>query len=252
MRRSRSPHYKRSSPREDRTYSGSPYDRKRDYPSSSSHPSGHGKQPYSKRRSRSPYYRKYSSSPHRTESRYKYRRRNRSPYRRDSDGYRPQSRSPSKRLHKRSASKERNYRKSPSGTKTEYEVLAPEFNYYGAEGFWIPGPISRSGYIPRGVIPSPAVIPRGMIRPGPYIFPRPYIPLPPLPVHQFRPRFSTTYNKPPRPRLTAPTTAATIIESASTVTQPPSSTTHNECSTSSNAATPTNNPVVESSVRDKS
>lgn len=131
----------------------------------------------------------------------------------------------------------------------------------------------RPGYIPRGVIPSPVAIPRGMIRPGPYIFPRPCMPLPPHPMHQFRPRFPSTYNRPPRPRLTAPTTAtvtditststettATITESTSTVAHSTSSTAHSEPSTSSNA-TPTNSVVEEpsvksenpeSSVRDKS
>ncbi|KAF5308942.1 hypothetical protein FQR65_LT00024 [Abscondita terminalis] len=201
-RRSRSP-YLRRTPKRSTRRSKTPYDERKKYPSSS-------RPFYYKKRTPSPYTKKRSRSP------YRSRKRSSTPLHRDRDRFRRRDRSKSPQGHRTSTIENNSIELGG------YKGMHPEFDFYGAEGYWLPGPIPRPGFIPRGMVQPP----RGLFRP-PYFNHRPYMPFP-YPDLYYRPRFPIPHHRPLRPKL-SPTTTSTstsAIESApATVTAESTSTT---------------------------
>ncbi|KAK4874724.1 hypothetical protein RN001_014084 [Aquatica leii] len=185
-RRSRSP-YTRRTPKRSTRRSKSPYDEKRKYAS----------RPYYKRRTPSPYSRRRSRSP------YRYRNRTNTPSSRDSR-YHKRDRSRSPQTQKVSSFVEKKSTELPG-----FKGLHPDFAFYGPDFYWMPGPMPRPGFMPRGVMPAP----RCGFRP-PYFMPRPYMPFP-HPHPNYRPRFTIDYNRPVRSKVSSTTTAMHVqVETA--------------------------------------
>ncbi|KAF5290823.1 hypothetical protein FQA39_LY14585 [Lamprigera yunnana] len=208
-RRSRTPHLrKKSTSPYPKHHSHSP-NHKRSPRRESSKPVRRSKSPYEKRRYsssgsgyRPPYYKRRSPSPY-------HRRRSRSPYR-----PRKRSHTPHRDSFRQKLSSNTDHR---SVEAAHYEGVHPEFGYYGAMGYWTPGPIPRPGFIPRGMIPPP----RGIFPPPPYMH-RPYMPVPPHPL--YRPWMGPDYRS-GKTKMVPTSSKSTVVEaSASTPVTESSST----------------------------
>ncbi|KAB0793331.1 hypothetical protein PPYR_12951 [Photinus pyralis] len=217
-----------------------PYDRssthKYSRPRSKSPPGKRSRSPYSRKRSISPYSKRRQPSPpsRKTPARdnpppasSKVTRRSRSPDDRNRRGYssshRRRTPSPYHRRRSRSPYRPRRRTRSKSPRPTKHsssselqsydETHAADF-YYGAEAFWYPDPMLRPRFFPRGMIPPPVALPRGLFRPPPYMV-RPYLHT----LHPgFRPRTPVRPFRPARPQTPTTTTTTTTAPSENQTT----------------------------------
>ncbi|KAF5292959.1 hypothetical protein FQR65_LT11076 [Abscondita terminalis] len=153
--------------------------------------------PCCNKRSPSPYTRNRSRSP------YKSRKRSITPPRRNYE-----------RLQKdRSKSPPGHRLNSDENNSSElsiYDGMQPEFNFYVADPYWIPGP----AFMPRGMVPPP----RSFFRP-PYFHPTPKMSFP-HPYLYCRPRFSNQHNRPVGSKLSHTTGNSTTVGIQTTSNKP--------------------------------